>query len=198
MKDFEWAVVSNQIQFTCNVWFNESKRICPTVEVDDNVSIERGAYFPYLDMEMYWSKSDDLMFRVHLKPNQKLKYLNKGSAHTSACLKAIPAGVCQRLAKLTTLDDVNGDKMLDELYPKHFKALKDAELLLKKTPTLREVLSKMKHDKVNTSELVCKNQKKKREGDRNRRRSTFFCIGVSRYPSTKSSEMLKRSSNLVG
>jgi hypothetical protein len=41
--------------------------------------------------------------------------LNNGSAHTRACLRAIPTGVCGRLAKLTTLDEMNGDKALEEV-----------------------------------------------------------------------------------
>jgi hypothetical protein len=32
-------------------------------------------YFPFLDIEMYWSPEGNLQFRVHLKENQVLKYL---------------------------------------------------------------------------------------------------------------------------
>ena len=53
-------------------------------------------------MELFWL-NDELKFRVHLKKGQLLKYLNKGSAHTNACLKAIPSGVLRRLASLTSL-----------------------------------------------------------------------------------------------
>ena len=37
--------------------------------------------FLYLDMEMFCSKRGELQFRVHLKANQQLKYLNRGSTH---------------------------------------------------------------------------------------------------------------------
>jgi hypothetical protein len=36
-------------------------------------------------MELSWSKEGTLKFGVHLKPNQQLKYLNAGSAHTPGC-----------------------------------------------------------------------------------------------------------------
>ena len=74
------------------------------------VSIEKGKGFPYLDMELVWSEQGELQFQVYMKPNQQMKYLNKGSAHTHACFKAIPNGVYQRLAKLTTMTEENGDK----------------------------------------------------------------------------------------
>jgi hypothetical protein len=59
-------------------------------------------YFPFLDMEMYRSSEGNLQFRVHLKENQVLNYLIRGSTHTDACFAAIPTGVMKRLASLTT------------------------------------------------------------------------------------------------
>ncbi len=47
-------------------------------------------YFPCLDMEMYWSPKSTLQFRVDLKENQALKYLNHGSTHSKACFAVIP------------------------------------------------------------------------------------------------------------
>ena len=44
------------------------------------VTINRSSLFSYLDMEMYLLQ-DEMQFCVHLKPNQLLKYLNKGSTH---------------------------------------------------------------------------------------------------------------------
>jgi len=54
----------------------------------DKITICRNDAFPYLDLEMYW-RQDELQFRVHLKPNQVLKNLNKDSAHTKATFQAI-------------------------------------------------------------------------------------------------------------
>jgi hypothetical protein len=71
-----------------------------------------------------------------MKPNQQVKYLNKGSAHTNACFKAIPAGVYHRLTKLTSVDERNANKSLVELYPDHFKALRKADPIVDKVPTL--------------------------------------------------------------
>jgi hypothetical protein len=127
-------------------------------------------------MEMIWSMNGILNFRVHLKPNQMLKYLNNGSAHTRACLRAIPTGVCGRLAKLTTLNDTNGNKPLEEIYTQHFKALRNANLLVDNSPTLKEMISRLdQKPKPNPNSTNSKTEK-----ERNRRRSTFFCIGVSK------------------
>ena len=91
-------------------------------------------------MELFWSPEQELQFQVHLKPNQELTYLNKGSTHTSACFKAIPSGVFGRLAKLTTMTPENANKPLEELYPKHIEVLRKAELIQGPTPTLKQVL----------------------------------------------------------
>jgi hypothetical protein len=80
-------------------------------------------------MEMYWSTESNLQFKVHLKENQILKYLNRGSTHTEACFAAIPTGVMKRLASLTTRTDTSELMRMDEqLYPMHAKALQVANL----------------------------------------------------------------------
>ena len=175
------------LQFTCSMWLDQTRRTCPTTEYNNKVSVERSNAFPYLDMELVWSKQAELNFQVHLKPNQQLKYLNKGSAHTKACFRAIPAGVCHRLAKLTTITDDNCDKPLDEIYPHHFSALKKADLLSTKTPTLKEETLKREMKEKNLMdelesglESISVSTRQARLRERNRRRSTFFCIGYSR------------------
>ena len=67
----------NCLQFTAEVWMIEED----TRVKNDNLSIVNDKYFPYLDMEMYWNQRGELRFQVHLKPNQKLKYLNSDSTH---------------------------------------------------------------------------------------------------------------------
>ena len=76
---------------------------------------------------MFW-RNNELKFRVHLKQNQQLKYLNQGSAHTKATFKSIPNGVIKRLATLTSLTPENKNKTIKELYPAHTKALELAGL----------------------------------------------------------------------
>ena len=162
------------LQFTCDVWLDKTRRESPEKGFDKNVTIQKGKTFPFLDMELLWSSKGELQFQVHLKPNQELKYLNDGSAHTKACFKAIPNGVYKRLAKLTTITEENKDKKLDELYPKHFKALRKAKLVTKEVPTLQAELQK-----TTTTTTDKDRDKAKEESDRNRRRSVFFCIGYS-------------------
>jgi hypothetical protein len=103
-------------------------------------------YFPILDMEMYWSPEGNLQFRVHLKENQELKYLNRGSTHTDACFAAIPTGVMKRLASLTTRTEKSELTMMDELYPAHAKALKKANQAPDIFPTLGKILDNQQMD----------------------------------------------------
>ena len=95
-------------------------------------------------MELYW-RGDDLKFQVHLKPNQILKYLNKGSSHTNACTKAIPAGVLRRLAILTSPTPETENMPLNQLYPKHTAALQKSKLISPdfEFPTLQEALKQI-------------------------------------------------------
>jgi hypothetical protein len=91
-------------------------------------------------MELFW-REEDLKFQVHMKDNQLLKYLNEGSAHTTACFKAIPYGVLHRLSILNV--------PLNLLYPKHCKAFEDAGLPVPKTyPTLLESIKEIQEKKL--------------------------------------------------
>ena len=78
---------SEFLQFTCDIWDPDA----PEDEIPRNkkVTINRSKHFPYLDMEFFW-QNEELKFQVHLKDNQLLKYVNKGSTHTYVCLRAIP------------------------------------------------------------------------------------------------------------
>ena len=66
-------------------------------------------------MEMCWSEKGELQFRVHLKGNQQLKYLNKGSAHTEECFQVIPSGVLRCVVTLTTETEESRFKQMNEL-----------------------------------------------------------------------------------
>jgi hypothetical protein len=93
------------------------------------VNATKKDYFPFLDMGMYWSPEGNLQFIVHLKENQVLKYLIRGSTHTETCFAAIPTGVMKRLASLTTRTDKLESMRMDELYSMHAKALQTAILV---------------------------------------------------------------------
>ena len=57
------------LEFTAEIWgIKDNGNI-----VNVNLTIVSNEIFPYLDMEMYWNKRDELKFQVHMKPNQKLK-----------------------------------------------------------------------------------------------------------------------------
>jgi hypothetical protein len=112
---------NDKLSFTAEVWTPAEES---TPKVRGKVGTEMTDQFPFLDMELSWDKEGVLKFGVHMKPNQQLKYLNTGSAHTPGCFKAIMTGVCYRLTKLTTVNKNNEDMKLDEIYPEHFGAQK--------------------------------------------------------------------------
>jgi GIY-YIG catalytic domain len=144
-------------------------------------------FFPYLDMELFWSDLDDdsLQFRVHLKPNQQLKYLNRDSTHNNACFRAIPSGVYQRLAKLTTMTDDNEHKSLEELYPDHLHQLRKSDLVNNSTPTLAEELERYRE----SIQPQTRQNRKLRQQDR--KRNLFFCVGYSRAWKTPIHRIIK-------
>ena len=126
------------LQFKAVMWQSGGRlsRDTPNLSVDTNPA------FPYLDMEMYWSSRGQLRFRVHLKPNQQLLYLNRGSSHTWSCYRAIESGVLGRLAKLTSATAANLGCSMDQLYPEHAKALRHAGLSCNRFPTLKQVMDR--------------------------------------------------------
>jgi hypothetical protein len=130
------------------------------------ITTDTSEAFPFLDMEFYWDDNNELNYRVHLKENQVLKYLNRGSNHPKACFKAIYTGVSKRLAKLTKVTAESADKKLDELYPKHAEALEAANLKPNNYPTLKETVE------WNEDTEKDSNQKKKRKDQY--KRQTFF------------------------
>ena len=81
------------LKFTMDIWDPDATLLPPSDATRDSktITINKKEGFPYLDMELYW-RGNELQFRVHLKPGQNIKYLNKGSAHTQHTFKAIPSG----------------------------------------------------------------------------------------------------------
>ena len=106
---------------------------------NDNLTIVNDKHFPYLDMEMYWNQRGELRFQVHLKPNQKLKYLNSDSTHLPSTFRAIPSGVLNRLSSLTSASKRLENVTLDTIYPHHAKALTIAGIAPKTFPTFKEL-----------------------------------------------------------
>ena len=98
-KEVDNLAESNCLQFTLEVWGKDENE---SFKDNNMITMINEKYFPYLDMEMSWNKSNELIFRVHLKPNQKLKYMNSDSTHLPSTFKAIPQGVLARLGKLTS------------------------------------------------------------------------------------------------
>lgn len=83
---------------------------------------------------------------MYNKLNQRLKYLNKGSTHKSTVFYTIPKGVFYQLVSLTTFNNLNKDKMVDELYPIHTKTLRNAGLIHNEFPILSQCLQKASAD----------------------------------------------------
>jgi hypothetical protein len=168
------AAGNNKLLFTTEMWApgDDAKQ-----KIGEKVSTETADSFPFLDMQLSWSDQGDLKFSVYLKPNQQLKYLNAGSAHTPGCFKAITSGVCHRLTKLTTIDEDSTDMKLNELYPEHFAALDDAGLTKGfEPPTLATKAAELE---AAANDVVAQSLKKRRERDR--KRATYFKIGFSNY-----------------
>ena len=68
---------------------------------------------------------------MHLKPNQLLKYIDKGSTRTNSCFSSITHSVIWRLTTLTSITQENQSIQINKLYPKHVSALKKAGLINK-------------------------------------------------------------------
>jgi hypothetical protein len=144
-------------------------------------------------MELYWGLQDRLSFRVHLKPNQQLKYLNSDSTHTKACFKAIPAGVSTRLAKLTTLLESNANASLQHLYPLHFQKLASAGLVSQfEVPTLSQELLKYE------ASITAQAKSNKHQRMRDRARTLYFCIGCSPAWTTPIHRIIKEAKEALG
>ena len=172
------------VQFTAVVWGADRE----DGSISEEVTVEKSDRFPYLDMELCWSPEGELIFGVHLKPNQALKYLNAESSHTASVFKAVPHGVIDRLAKLTTITDSNKDATIDEIYPHHATALKAAGLSPEKYPTIKSI----QDSKQINAEARKRAKEKKRK---NRNRSVFFCIGHSKGWESPIHVTLKRLRN---
>jgi len=76
-----------RLQFTAEVWGKEKENGMK----HEKVKVIKNYTFPFLDREMSWSKKKKLLFGVHLKEYQALKYLNTNSQHTQPLKPSHPA-----------------------------------------------------------------------------------------------------------
>ena len=98
--------------------------------------------FPFLDMKMSWSPKEDLQFVVFRNKGQQLKYVCKETTHTTGTLRAIPSGVLNRLAKLTSRKPSIQAEAVDTIYPAHAKSLHKAGLAPPVLPTMGDLWRK--------------------------------------------------------
>lgn len=74
-----------------------------------------------------------------MKPNQLLKYLNKGSAHTPACfILAIPHGVLIRLATITSVNQDTENVPHDKIHEQRISSIYPEETERKKAKKARD------------------------------------------------------------
>ena len=128
------AAGNQHLQFTAEIWKDGAN--LPTPENEDRFQIVTNDKFPFLDMKMIWSPEGDLQFGVFRKKGQQLKYVGKESTHTPGTLRAIPSGVLNRLAKLTSRKTSIQAEAVDTIYPDHVNALLKAGLVPPVFPTM--------------------------------------------------------------
>ena len=100
LRTVSMAAVKQHLHFTAEIWTEGVNS--PTHEKEDRVQFVMNDEFPCLDTKISWSPEGDLQFGVFSKKGQQLKYVGKESTHTPGTLRAIPSGVLNRLAKLTS------------------------------------------------------------------------------------------------
>ena len=130
--------------------------------------------FPFLDMKMQWTPECELNFSVFRKAGQQLKYVGKESIHTPGNLRAIPSGVFNRLAKLTSRKPSLHSEGVDKVYPDHANALRKAGLAPPDFPTMGD-LWKMQDEK-----LEIENEKEP-DVNKKKNRNVYFCVAYSRF-----------------
>ena len=172
------------LQFTMEVW-DEFYVSNNDIENDHNktqkCTLVKKPTFPFLDMSFYWDSFNRLATKAYSKPGQKIQYVNKDSTHRRSCLTAIPSGVFKRLSRLTSQDDLGiaGNKAINELYPDHWNALLEANLVKKaiKPPRMKTLWRRNDNDKN-------KNEKSNEDNStyhKHNTRNVYFVHGHSKF-----------------
>ena len=86
------------------------------LEKEDWVQIVTNDELPFLDTKISWSPEVDLQFGVFRKKGQQLKYVEKESTHKPGTLHAIPSGVQNQFAKLTSRKPSIHFEGVDKIY----------------------------------------------------------------------------------
>ena len=120
------AAVNQHLQFTSNIWANNL--ILPPFEKKENFQICAFGRFPFLYMNMIWSPKRDLKFGIFRKKVQQLKYVRKVITHIPGTLHAIPSGVLNQLAKITSRKPNFNSKIVGSVYPYYANTLREAGL----------------------------------------------------------------------
>ena len=76
-----------------------------------------------------------------------MRYYGKVSNHTPGALRVIPSGVLNYLAEITLQKLIFNSERVDNVYPDHVNALREASLAPSNSPTMGE-LWKGKYDKM--------------------------------------------------
>ena len=179
------AAGNQHLKFTAEIWTDVSNP--PTPEKEDRFKVVAKDEFPFLDMKMSWSPEWGLQFIVFIKKGQQLKYVGKESTHTPGTLRAIPSGVFNRLAKLTSRKPSIQAAVVDSIYPAHVNALRKACLASSVFPTMGDLWEKQ-------DEKLEKN--KERDVSVKKNRNVYFCVAYSRYFSTEIHRLINRLKKL--
>ena len=141
---------------------------------DPKTSMEIGKFFPHLDAELVWADNRDAQFRVHLKPNQQLLWLNADSIHTNHVSKPslwVSAKDClnwQQSRKQTRIyHPTKSTHNTSKLCNRH------AGIVSKKVPTLTEQQLHNEEAKATKQAKDCSNN------EQNGRKTTYSCLGCS-------------------
>ena len=128
----------------------------------------------FLDMKIQWTPKGELNFSVFRKAGQQLKYVGKEITHTPGTLRAIPSGVFNRLAKLTSWNPSIHSEGVDKVYPDHANALCKAGPAPPNFPTMGDLW------KIQDEKLEIDNEK---EPDVNKKKNinVYFCVAYSRF-----------------
>ena len=97
------------------------------------------------------------------------------STHTPGTLGAIPSGVLNRLAKLTSINTSIHSKEVDKIYPEHANALRKAGLVPPISPTMGYLWRKQDEKLDN---------EKEKEVSKKKNINFYFCVAYARYFST--------------
>ena len=175
------AARNQHLKLTAEIWTDGANP--PTPEKEGRFQVVAKDEFPFLDMKMSWSPEEDRKFGEFRMKGQQLKYVGKESNHTPSTLCAIPSGVFNCLAKLTSRKPSIRAAAVDSIYPAHAKALRKAGLAPSVFPTMGKLWEKQ-------DEKLEKN--KERDVSVKKNRNVYFCVAYSRSFSTAIHRVIDR------